>query len=183
MIACDSWSDLIHQVPPRNWFEKHTRSFTNKIGAKFGKVKQDAVDTLAFNIDTKSFPSLMNSPLSYDTEFDNRRSESHDCLSELVGGQISKEIFWLRRKSEFKERVGFWKDIKTHNWKYFFWGLYKDIKPTWLPILSINTFEDLRICCSEYKDLTPNTFQMLVEEAAVWKSNQAEIINLLTNQK
>ena len=104
MIACDSWSDLIHQVPPRNWFEKHTRSFTNKIGAKFGKVKQDAVDTLAFNIDTKSFPSLMNSPLSYDTEFYNRRSESHDCLSELVGGQISKEIFWLREAFKKKNR-------------------------------------------------------------------------------
>ena len=99
-------------------------------------------------------------------EFHNRHPESHDCLSHLVGGQISIEILInnirFERQGWFQERN---KTKRLENWKYYFGTGNIDIKPTWLQILSGNTFEDLRICCSEYKGSHPIHFKspMLVE--------------------
>ena len=145
---------------------------TNKIWVKFGKVKQDAVDTLALNIDTKSFPSLMKSPL-----FLNFQNSTTAILKVMIASLSWSDLKLdiLVKKIRFQRKGWFQERNETQSlkyWKYFFGTRNIDIKPAWLQILFRNTFEDLRICCSEYKGFPPNTFQIPnVSGAAVWKSN------------
>ena len=74
----------------------------------------------------------------------------------------------LVKKIRFQRKGWFQERNETQSlkyWKYFFGTRNIDIKPAWLQILFRNTFEDLRICCSEYKGSRPIHFKspMLVE--------------------